>query len=212
MTIKKSFQEMVSFLESNQDKQVSEILEKIYELSEGQERSKCFIKDKDGNVIAIFCYFHKRWEFIHVVEYGSKASNKATLLNTMCKIGVSGWTKTQKHLNELPNAILEMVMGGKLQSDEIEDFKSSRKREIISEIFEEKKLEESEYTSEEEIQNYIDEKFQTLKEELENHYNGDDEPEIIEEDENSEPSGNEEYTEEEMEELRQIAEDEGEDF
>ena len=43
----------------------------------GSDKGSTFIKDADGNVIAIYCYYHKKWELVEHIEYGKKA-NTAT--------------------------------------------------------------------------------------------------------------------------------------
>lgn len=126
MTIKKSYLELVSFLESNKNKKVSSILDEVKEMTKQKSNSKTFLLDQKGNVIAIFCYYHKQWELLEDVPYGKKASS-TTGYNTMCKIGVSKWTKQNKNVKEVGTKILEMLESEELDPKDI----SSTKEKMI---------------------------------------------------------------------------------
>jgi hypothetical protein len=128
MTIKKSFAEIVSFLEANKNKKVSTILDDIYEMTAQKSQSKTFLTNDNGEVIAIFCYYHKQWELVSEVAYGKKASS-TTGLNTMCKIGVSKWTKQNNTVKKVGEIVLEMLESGKISADEI----SLTKEKLITE-------------------------------------------------------------------------------
>ena len=75
--VKKAFVELVELLEANQNKKIATIMPEILELVQGKSGGKTFHKDSDGNVVAIYCYYHKKWELVSEQEYGSKA-NTAT--------------------------------------------------------------------------------------------------------------------------------------
>lgn len=122
MTIKKSFREVVSFLEANQNKKVSSILEEIYSMTSQKAMSRTFLTNDKNEVIAIFCYYHKQWELLDEVEYGKKASS-TTGYNTMCKIGVSKWTKQNNAIKQVNSKVLEMLELGEITSDEISETK-----------------------------------------------------------------------------------------
>ena len=111
MAIKKDFQELVAFLEANQNKKVQTILEQVLAMC-SQQNTVTFKKDEEGNVIEIFCYYHKRWESLAEHEYGKKASNKATGLNTMCKEGTRLWTKQQTTAKKAREQLLMRVAAG----------------------------------------------------------------------------------------------------
>jgi hypothetical protein len=114
-TIKTQYQEIFALLEENSNKKVSTILPQLVELmsrkcnNSGQVNT--FHKDEEGNVIAIYCYYHKKWELVNVAEYGAKATS-ATKLNTMCKEGVSNWTKQQRAKKTADTALLTKVASG----------------------------------------------------------------------------------------------------
>lgn len=120
MTIKKSYAEIVSFLEANKNKKVSTILDEIYEMTKTSTKSKTFLTNENGDIIAIFCYYHKQWELLDEVPYGKKASS-TTGYNTMCKVGVSKWTAQNKAKKQVGEQILEALESGEIQADEIND-------------------------------------------------------------------------------------------
>ena len=111
MAIKKDYQLVVEFLEANQNKKVSTILEQLREMC-SQSNTVTFKKDADGNVTEVFCYYHKRWELVSEHEYGKKASNKATGLNTMCKVGLNQWTKQQTAAKKAREQVLARLASG----------------------------------------------------------------------------------------------------
>ena len=111
MAIKKDYQLIVEFLEANQNKKVATILEQLREMC-SQSNTVTFKKDDDGNVTEVFCYYHKRWELVSEHEYGKKASNKATGLNTMCKVGYNQWTKQLSAAKKAKEQLLSRVAAG----------------------------------------------------------------------------------------------------
>jgi len=124
MTIntKKAFIPLVEFLKENENKKVSTILADILKMTEARVQQSTSVSDEDGNVIAIFCYYHKQWELVKDVEYGKKASS-STGYNSMCKIGVSKWTKQNTKVKKVGNTILELLEAGEITTDEIADTK-----------------------------------------------------------------------------------------
>ena len=111
MAIKKDFQLIVEFLEANQNKKVATILEQLREMC-SQQNTITFKKDAEGNVTEVYCYYHKRWELVSEHEYGKKASNKATGLNTMCKVGLNQWTKQQSTAKKAREQVLSRLASG----------------------------------------------------------------------------------------------------
>ena len=118
MPIKKQFVELVALLENSKDKKVSSILSQVIEMAESKKRDSTVIYNDDKSVKAIFCFYHKQWELIIETAYGSKASS-ASKLNTMCKIGVSKWTKQQSDAKKAKGQILDDVASGKIDPSEI---------------------------------------------------------------------------------------------
>lgn len=114
--IKKDFVAIVELLIANKGKKVDTILPQVIELatkkaSGGSDIGKTFLKDDEGNTVAVYCYYHKRWELVSQCEYGKKA-NTATGLNTMCKEGTSAWTKQQRAANNAEKALLAKLTAG----------------------------------------------------------------------------------------------------
>ena len=122
MSIKKQFEELYAFLEANKNRKVSTLMPELSDMmsrkSAGGANGKTFHK-VDDEVVAIFCYYHKKWELVNIAEYGKKASNQATGLNTMCKQGVSAWTKQQRVKKQESELILDKVSSGELAPEEI---------------------------------------------------------------------------------------------
>lgn len=117
--VKKVYQPLVELLESNKGKKVSSLLPEIMELVQSKQVQKSFKTDEDGNVTHIFCYYHKLWEPVDQCEYGSK-KNSSTGLNTMCKEGLSNWTKQQREFRKGKEAILDLVASGELAPADVE--------------------------------------------------------------------------------------------
>lgn len=117
MAIKKDYVELVNFLETNKNKKVETILDLVREMC-SQKVETTFKKDENGNVTHVFCYYHKVWEDVSKVEYGKKASNKATGLNTMCKVGLNQWSKQQRVAQKEKNELLEKMAKGEVSQEE----------------------------------------------------------------------------------------------
>lgn len=119
-TIKKQYQELHTLLtEALAGKpkvQLNTLMPQILALMEakkgGSDKGTTFLKDDEGNVIAVYCYYHKKWELVEHIEYGKKA-NTATGLNTMCKVGVSCWSKQQRTYNKAKDDLLMQMAEGK---------------------------------------------------------------------------------------------------
>ena len=118
MTIKKQFVELVALLEANPNKKVSSILAEVIAMAESKKRDSTVIKDANGEVIAIHCYYHKQWELLSEVEYGAKKSSVSGY-NTMCKIGVSMWTKAQSIAKRAKSQVLDDVSDGTIDATDI---------------------------------------------------------------------------------------------
>ncbi len=70
----------------------------------------------DRNLVAVYCYYHKQWELVKHIEYGQKAGTK-TGLNTMCKEGVSAWTKQNRQKSKAKDELLAQYTAGSIDSD-----------------------------------------------------------------------------------------------
>lgn len=120
MTIKKIYVDIVELLQANENELVGDVLSQVLELAQSKQMSKAFKCDENGNVIAIYCYYHKMWEDVSLVEYGNKASSQSGL-NTMCKVGVNNWTKQQRLYKEAKANMLMDVAKLVLAPDDIND-------------------------------------------------------------------------------------------
>lgn len=118
MNIKKPYVEVVEFLMANENKKVSSIIGEILLMCESKKQDSTAIKDSDGNIIAIYCWYHKQWELVKDVPYGAKA-NSTTGLNTMCKVGVSKWTKAQRDAKQALAELLTKVGKGEVEPTDI---------------------------------------------------------------------------------------------
>lgn len=122
MAIKKQFEEIYALLEANKNKQIKTVMADLLVLmqskSSGSDLNRTFIKDDEGNVTYVYCYYHKKWESVKVAEYGVKA-NTATGLNTMCKEGVSSWTKQQRAFKKAQADLLQAVANQELSPEEL---------------------------------------------------------------------------------------------
>jgi len=84
----------------------------------GGGKATTFHKDENDVVVAVKCYFHKTWMDPRVVEFGAKASS-ATGLNSMCKEGVSKWTKAKAEAKKAEANILTRLTAGELDASDI---------------------------------------------------------------------------------------------
>lgn len=143
MTIKKAYAEIVDFLEANADKKVKSILDQVKEMASAKvsrEGGSTFIKDASGNVVAILDYYFKKWMPLvgeKAVDFGAKKST-STGFNTMCKEGVSAWTKQQRLAKVAEQNLLAEVSAGNVQPAEIPakqaEIEATRKTIVTTEL------------------------------------------------------------------------------
>lgn len=122
MNIKKQYEEIFALLQANQNRKVATIMPDLLALmqskSGGSDIGKTFLKDDEGSTYAVYCYYHKKWELVEHIPFGAKA-NTATGLNTMCKEGVSNWSKQQRLYKKAKDELLEQVADQKISADEL---------------------------------------------------------------------------------------------
>jgi len=121
--IKASYKEIMDFLELNKNKKVSTIMPQLLALTTSKTMAKTFKVDEEGNVTHIFCYYHKEWEALNEVPYGKKASS-TTGFNTMCKEGLSHWSKQQRESKKAQASLLDRLSSGELEVADLEDEKA----------------------------------------------------------------------------------------
>lgn len=117
-TIKKAYVAIHELLEANQNKKVESLMPQLLELMESKQRDINH-KTEDGKLY-IFCYYHKEWECVEDVEYGTKSSTP-TGLNTMCKIGVNQWTKQQREFSKAKSDILTKLMNQEISVEDSQE-------------------------------------------------------------------------------------------
>ena len=118
MSTKKAFVELVKFLETNKNKKVSSILDEVYLMTQSKQSQQNSYYDEDNKLIAIFCYYHKRFESVDTHVYGPKKSTK-TGLNSMCRIGVNAWTRQQAEAKKASSSLLAKVSSGEVKPEDI---------------------------------------------------------------------------------------------
>lgn len=118
--IKKQFTEVYEFLTQNQDKKVKDILPMLTQFMSSKNQERTYLADDEDNVIAIYCYYHKKWELVNFIEYGKKAST-ATGLNTMCKEGVRQWTKQQSEAKKQKEILLAKIAAGQINTEKLNE-------------------------------------------------------------------------------------------
>ena len=122
-SIKKAFVEIVEVLQANANELVGDILPQIVALASaktggGGGKATTFHKNEDGVIVAIRCYYHGLWMSPEVVDFGKKASS-ATGLNSMCKDGVSKWTKQERTAKAASSQLLTDVANGDVEATDL---------------------------------------------------------------------------------------------
>ena len=117
MNTKKSFQEVVAFLQQNSDKKVGDIIEDVLLMTISKKVAETSRTNEKGQ-LEVYCWYHKEWENTTLIEYGKKASTE-TGLNTFCKVGVNQWTKQQADAKKAKADLLDNVAEGKVKVEEI---------------------------------------------------------------------------------------------
>lgn len=122
--VKKAYQPIIDLLNANKDQKVSKIFDQVLEIASAKtSRSdgNTFIKDAKGNTVAILDYYFKRWMPLvgdKKVEFGAKVKT-STGFNTMCKEGVSAWTKQQREAKNAGSQLLKDVSAGTTKPSDI---------------------------------------------------------------------------------------------
>lgn len=125
MAIKKAYEAIVKFMQDNDQKKVSTILPAIIDMCTAKRASSAntYIKDVDGQVVAIFDTFYKKWMALvgdEAVDFGSKAGSPTGFSNT-CKEGNNEWTKLNRKRKNALASILDELKSGDLEPAGITD-------------------------------------------------------------------------------------------
>lgn len=125
MSIKKVFAPIVTLLESaveaSSKVKVIDLLDQVKSLCSakvGGSGTTTSVRNDEGVVVAIKCYYHQTWMDPRVVEFGAKATSP-TGLNNMCKDGVSKWTRQQAAAKKAELELLSRVQSGDLAISDI---------------------------------------------------------------------------------------------
>lgn len=129
MAIKKMYKEIYDLLEANQSEKVRTVMKEVLELITSKRNrtvGNAVIKNTEGEVVAINCYYFKRWMPIVgvcAVEFGIKKST-ATGFNAMCKEGLNHWTTQNNAAKKAHNLLLDRLESGELATNEISSEKA----------------------------------------------------------------------------------------
>lgn len=119
----KNYTDLATLLSENSKARISTYAEQILLLAKPITRNAKTSMRKDGEVVAIFCYYHKQWELLSEVDYGKKASSN-TGCNTMCKAGVNAWTRQNNTIKQIGSTILSLLENDKINVNEISTTKT----------------------------------------------------------------------------------------
>lgn len=122
MSIKKAYVGIMSLLAANMDATVESIYDQVEALASakagGGAGATSFHKNEDGDVVALRCGYFGLWFLASEVEFGKKASS-ASGYNTMCKVGMSAWTKAQSNFKKAKEQLLDDVAAGTVAPGDI---------------------------------------------------------------------------------------------
>lgn len=122
MSTKKVFAPIIALLTaavaSNPKVRVSDVLAEVEELTKanvggGGGRATTFHKNDAGETDAIRCFYFQKWFDPRTVETGKKA-NTPSGYNSMCKVGLSQWTKQQRDYKNGKDELLAKVVSGEV--------------------------------------------------------------------------------------------------
>lgn len=134
MTIKKAFRPLFAILEANKNQPISKVLPQLIELAKGGRSGEPRVRydDKD-NVVEMYCYYHKQWEKVADVPYGSNKSSSTGLVN-MCREGNTAWSAREKKAKLLEIArrdqLLTLALAGKLTEVQVEAYNADTAKQI----------------------------------------------------------------------------------
>lgn len=124
--IKKVFTVISTILNANLSATVESLMPQLNEVMSAKTgggtsggKGTTFQKSEDGTVTAVLCYYFKQWMDPRLVDFGTKAGS-STGLNSMCKAGVSAWTKQQAAFRKAKEALLDQVAKGELKPSDID--------------------------------------------------------------------------------------------
>lgn len=133
MEVKKHYQELVDFLQANELKQVKTILDTVYSMTEKKRESIARYNDA-GEVVEIFCYYHKQWENLSSIEYGIKKGS-STGYNTQCRLGQRAYAKIHRASAEVDKEAIALLISGELRQEELKQWKEDKIKLITDNVW-----------------------------------------------------------------------------
>lgn len=124
MSIKKQYKDIIALLQENSNKKVNTIIDDVIAMASSKSVQKAFHKDEETNeVIAIRCYYFKRWMLLDEVEFGNKKHSPSGF-NSMCKIGANQWSKQQREAKQKTTELLTKVSKHEIDAGDIVDLQA----------------------------------------------------------------------------------------
>ena len=116
--IRKKYEEIISILENNKDKKVSELLDEIRPmvLTKPGGKTPNYKLNAEGEMIAIFCSYHKKWEDPRIVVFGKKSTSKSGF-TSYCLEGMNHWAIQRKEYKKGVIKILDMTIEKKWSAE-----------------------------------------------------------------------------------------------
>ena len=161
VTYKKTFVPIMDILLADTTATIDSVLDQIAPIAAAKQRgatkgesAKNHLKDLEGNVVGIRCYYYKRWMPVvgaAAVEFGVKASS-ATGFNTMSKSGQSHWSKQHSLAKRELLNLFDQLEAGELAPEDI----SSAKQAIEDKRNEVVETEELSFDTIDELQEHLE--------------------------------------------------------
>lgn len=137
--IKKAYTAICSLIAANPEMTCEEIYPQIEALASAKTGGggggvTSFHKNDEGEVVIAHCSYHKKYFLTSEVEFGVKLS-AASGLNTMCKDGMSKWTKQLSTFKKAKEQLLTDVGSGKVEASAISELTAEyeeARAEIVS--------------------------------------------------------------------------------
>jgi hypothetical protein len=128
-TIKKAFAPIISVLsaamQADPDATIASVFDEVEGLAAaktgaGGGKASTFHRNDDGVVVAVKCYYLDKWLHLGApgVEFGEKKSS-ASGLNSMCKHGMSNWTKQNNAAKKEKEELLTRVSEKEVDASEV---------------------------------------------------------------------------------------------
>lgn len=126
MTIKKAYLDIVTYLKDNKYSKVETILPDIIKLCSAKRDKpdgSNYIKNADGEVTHLFCYYHKKWEDVTLAEFGKKNASPIGFY-AICKEGISTQAKQQRVAKAANSELLDGVIDGSLNVSDLQKLRA----------------------------------------------------------------------------------------